>query len=445
MGDINWLSAADTGRQIEAGLLDPRDVTEAYLSAIKDHAASDQIYARVTDEAARAEAAAAYDRARRGVRRGPLDGVPISWKDLFDTAGVETEAGSAMLKGRIPENDATVVARGRRAGVVSLGKTHMTELAFSGLGVNPITATPPNVHDAALAPGGSSSGAATSVAHGLAAAGIGSDTGGSVRVPSTWNSLVGLKTTHGLLPADGVVLLCEGFDTVGPLTRTVEDAALLTAMMGASMAPDLSGASVKGARLAVLETVALDDDCRDEPRAAFETAVTALGKAGAQVERIQSPELAEAMDIALPLFTGEAWAEWGATIEERGDLMFAPVRERFQSGAGVDAAAYLRTWRRLKALRAAWHARMAAYDAVLIPSSPILPPNTERLLTDQDYFVSENLLTLRNTRIGNLMGLSALTLPTSVNSCGIMFMGKPFGEAALCRVGAAAEAIVRGD
>ncbi|MEM7545019.1 MAG: amidase [Pseudomonadota bacterium] len=445
MTDVTTLSAAETGRQIEAGLIDPRDVTEAYLDAISAHDAAGKIYARVTADAARVEAADAAIRAQRGTRRGPLDGVPISWKDLFDTAGVATEAGSAMLKGRVPERDATVVARARRAGVVSLGKTHMTELAFSGLGLNPVTATPPNAHDPALAPGGSSSGAAVSVALGLAAAGIGSDTGGSVRVPAAWNSLVGLKTTHGLLPADGVVLLCEGFDTVGPLTRTVEDAALMTAIMGASVAPDLSGASIKGTRLAVLETVALDEDCRDEPRAAFEAAVKALARAGAKIERITSPEVAEAMDIALPLFTGEAWAEWGETIEKHGDLMFAPVRERFQSGAGVAAATYLRVWRRLKALRAAWHQRVAPYDAVLIPSSPINPPNAERLLTDKDYFVTENLLTLRNTRIGNLLGLSALTLPTAANSCGIMFMGKPFGEAALCRVGAAAEAVVRGD
>lgn len=444
MGDVNFLSAAETGRKIEAGELDARAVTEAYLDAIAAHEASDRIYTVVTAEAARAEAAEAADRAKRGLRRGPLDGVPISWKDLYDTAGVATEAGSAMLKGRVPEADAMVVARGRRAGVVSLGKTHMTELAFSGLGVNPVTATPPNVHDAALAPGGSSSGAATSVAFGLAAAGIGSDTGGSVRIPSAWNSLVGLKTTHGLLPPEGVVLLCEGFDTIGPLTRTVEDAALLTAIMGASAAPDLSGASVKGARFAVLETVALDADCRDEPRAAFEASVEALVKAGAIVERIEAPEVAAAMPLSPALFTGEAWAEWGETIEEKGDLMFAPVRDRFASGAAVDAASYLRAWRKIKELRTAWNARVAAYDAVLIPSAPIMPPNVERLLTDGDYFATENLLALRNTRIGNLLGLSALTLPTSANSCGIMFMGKPFGEAALCRIGAAAEAVVRG-
>ncbi|WP_340109856.1 amidase [Pikeienuella sp. HZG-20] len=444
MTEVTKMSAAEIGRRIETGALDAREATEAYLSAIDANGDAARIYTRVLHDSARREAAAAADRAKRGLRRGPLDGAPISWKDLFDTAGDVTESGSAMLKGRVSPADATVVANARRAGVVSLGKTHMTELAFSGLGLNPMTATPPNRFDPALAPGGSSSGAAASVAFDLASAAIGSDTGGSVRVPSTWNSLVGLKTTHGYLPDDGVIFLCPGFDTIGPLCRTVEDAALLTATMAGGRAPDLEGASLKGARLAVLETVALGEDCRDEPRAAFEAAVAALARAGAVVERIEAPEVAEVISLSAPLFTGEAWAEWGETIEEKGDLMFAPIRERFRAGAKVTAAGYLRAAKRMRQLRAKWNARVAAYDAVLIPSCPILPPNVERLLADKAFFASENLLTLQNTRIGNLLGLCALTLPTPTPSCGIMLMGKPFGEAALCRIGAAAEAVVAG-
>lgn len=444
MTETTFLSAAETGRRIETGALDAREVAEAYLAAIEAHPARDAIYARTTPERARAEAAEAARRAKSGLRRSPLDGVPISWKDLFDTAGVATEAGSAMLKGRVPARDARVLANAARQGLVCLGKTHMTELAFSGLGLNPVTATPPNAFDPALAPGGSSSGAAVSTALGLAAAGIGSDTGGSVRIPAAWNSLVGLKTTHGWLPDDGVVLLCEGFDTIGPLCRSVEDAALLTAAMAGERAPDLAAASLSGARLAVLETVALDEECRDAPRAAFEEAVAALARAGASIERIEAPEVAAAMPLSPALFTGEAWAEWGETIEERGDVMFAPVRDRFRLGAAISAADYLRAWRKLKTLRAAWAERVAAFDAVLIPSCPIMPPDVARLMADPVFFASENLLTLRNTRIGNLLGLSALTLPTSTPSAGIMLMGKPFGEAALLRIGAAAEPVVGG-
>ena len=439
---VTRLSAAETGRQIENGALNARDVTEAYIGAIEGHEFAERIYARTTFDTARAEADAAAARAKAGLRRGPLDGVPISWKDLFDTAGVATESGSAFLKGRVPERDAVVVARGRRAGVVSLGKTHQTELAFSGLGMNPITASPPNSIDPALAPGGSSSGAATSVGFGLATAGIGSDTGGSVRIPSVWNSLVGLKTTHGLVPNDGVVPLCARFDTVGPLCRSVEDAALLTAMLTGARAPDLGGATVKGARLLVLETVALDDDCRDEPRAAFEAAVERLAAAGAHITRDEVPAVAEALPLAGALFTGEAWAEWGETIEAKGDLMHPPVRDRFAAGAAVSAADFARGWMQMDALRVDYLAATAGYDAVLVPTSPILPPNAERLLSDAEFFTTENLLALRNTRIGNLLGLCGLTLPTATPACGIQFMGRPFDEARILRLGAAAERIV---
>ncbi|MEM7271276.1 MAG: amidase [Pseudomonadota bacterium] len=441
MTDITYLTAAETGRRIATRDLDARDVTEAYLGAIEASPFANRIYARVTAEAARTEAASAADRASRGVLRGPLDGVPISWKDLYDTAGVATEAGSAMIAGRVPDRDATVVARGRRAGVVSLGKTHMTELAFSGLGLNPVTETPPNFVDHALVPGGSSSGAAASIAFGLAAAGIGSDTGGSVRIPACWNDLVGLKTTHGLIPADGVVLLIESFDTIGPLARSVEDLALLTAMMADQAAPDLSGASLKGVKLLVAEGLPLDGECEDAPRAAFEASLAPLKDAGAEIHRAEIPEIDEAMAISLPLYVGEAWAEWGAVIREKGDLMYPPVRERFESGDGITLEHYWGAWRELKAIRQRYLARVAGYDAVLMPTSPILPPDRERLLTDDAYFTAKNLLALRNTRIGNLLGLCSLTLPTDTPMCGLNLMAAPFEEAKLLRLGAAIEAL----
>ncbi len=259
--------------------IDAVDLTEVYLDAMRTHEFAPRIYARSTEERARAEARAAADRARRGLRRSPLDGVPISWKDLFDSAGVATEAGSALLAGRVPERDAQVLATATLMGLVCLGKTHMTELAFSGLGLNPVTQSPPCVNDHDAVAGGSSSGAATSVAFGLAAAGIGSDTGGSVRIPAAWNDLVGLKTTHGLLSLEGVVPLAESFDTVGPLCRSVEDAALLLAAMQGAKAPDLAGATLDGTRLMVLETIALDQ-VREAPLAGFEAAVERLAAPG---------------------------------------------------------------------------------------------------------------------------------------------------------------------
>ncbi|WP_299966542.1 amidase family protein [uncultured Roseobacter sp.] len=435
-----WLSwtAADLGRGIGSGEIDPVALTETYLDAIGGHALRDRIYARSTAARARAEALAAAQRARNGQRRGPLDGVPVSWKDLFDTAWVGTEAGSKLLAGRVPERDARVLANATAMGLICLGKTHMSELAFSGLGHNPSTSTPPCVNDAGAVPGGSSSGAAASVAFGLAPAGIGSDTGGSVRIPSAWNDLVGLKTTSGRLSLDGVVPLALRFDTVGPLCRSVEDAGLLLAALEGGKAADLTGASLAYQRFAVLETVALSD-VREDPMTAFEGARRKLQDAGARIDRISVPEVEEAMAQTTCLYTSEAYGLWRDVIEANPDAMYHEICERFRLGRNHSGPDYVAAWQVIDRARAAYAAAASAYDAVLLPTAPILPPNLARLTTDHDYYVTENLLALRNTRIGNLMGLCALSLPTGVPSCGMMLMAGPGREEALLRTGAAVE------
>ena len=432
------MTAAELGAEIGKGRINPVELCEMQLDQIDRHPLRDRIYARVMPNRSRAEAMAAAARAKAGLRRGILDGVPISWKDLFDTAGRATEAGSRLLAGRTPAADADALREATLQGLVCLGKTHMSELAFSGLGLNPMTATPPCINDEAAVAGGSSSGAAASVAFGLAPAAIGSDTGGSVRIPAAWNDLVGLKTTHGRISSKGVVPLCEMFDTVGPLAHTVEDCALLLAALEGGRAADLDKASLAGARFLVLETVALDD-LRERPARGFDDALARLSRAGARIERGAVPELREAMGLSPILFTAEAYGIWGKTIEAAPDKMFGPILERFRSGAGFAAAEYVAAWRRLRDLRAIWAAAVAGYDAVLVPTAPILPPNVERLLTDASYYASENLLALRNTRIGNLMGGCALTLPTSEPSCGISLMAGPMQEERLLRLGAAAE------
>ena len=437
----DWLnmSAAFLGRAIGAGQIDPAALTEAYLDAIDAHLAGSRIYSAVTHTRARAEARAAAARMAAGQRRGPLDGVPISWKDLFDSAGTATEAGSRLLVGRVPDYDAEVLANATAAGLICLGKTHMSELAFSGLGLNPMTATPPCINDANAVAGGSSSGAAASVAHGLAAAGIGSDTGGSVRVPAAWNDLVGLKTTAGRVPVRGTVPLAARFDTVGPLARTVEDAALLLAVLEGRKPADLRGASLRGMRFATLQSTVMTD-MRDGPERAYLAAVAKLENAGATAEPLVAPEVDEAMGLAATLFSAEAYGTWGAMIEADPGKMFGPIRDRFRSGGSVAASDFVAAWQRLDALRDIWAARVAGFDAVLMPTAPNLPPNAARLLEGGDYYVAENLLTLRNTRVANLMGLPAITLPAGVPSCGIMLCGAAMGEERLLRAAHAAEA-----
>lgn len=438
----NWttMSASALGVEIGAGRIDPLDLAEHFLAQIDGHPFGPRIYARSTPSRALAEAKAAALRAKQGFRRGLLDGVPISWKDLFDTAGTETEAGSALLAGRIPDIDAEVLTRATRQGLVCLGKTHMSELAFSGLGLNPVTATPPCVNDFDAVSGGSSSGAAASVAFGLAPAAIGSDTGGSVRVPAAWNDLVGLKTSIGLLPVAGTVPLCPRFDTIGPIARDVTDCALLLAALQGSTPMDLAGVSLQGARVAVLETVALDD-LRAQPARGFETALSRL--AGARVQHIRLPIVAEAMALAGLLFAPEAYATWRGPIEAAPDKMYRPILERFRSGAAVSASDYIAAWQRLDAIRAEYQAAVAGFDAVILPTSPILPPNAARLLNDDAHYAAENLLALRNTRIGNVLDQCVVTLPTDQPSCGMSMMMPAGSERRLLRLSLAVERILR--
>ena len=441
MQDWRWMKAADLGRAIGAGQIDPIALTDVYLDAIDDHEHRDRIYARVTHDRARAEAAAASDRAKSGMRRGPLDGVPVSWKDLFDTAGIGTEAGTALMEGRVPDEDAEVLKAATSAGLVCLGKTHMSEIAFSGLGLNPITATSPCVNDPDAVAGGSSSGAGSSVAFGLAAAAIGSDTGGSVRIPAAWNDLVGLKTTHGRLSLEGVVPLCLTFDTVGPLCRSVEDANLLLGALEGSKPADLTGNSLSGVRLMVLDTIA-PDDVRDAPKAAFQGAVERLQTAGATVEHRYFSQLFDAFNVAGNLYAADSYGWWRDLVEANPEKMFPQILERVRGGQTVTGPDYCAGWNMLRDIRKQYHAETAQFDAVIMPTAPILPPNAQRLLTDDAYYKSENLLALRNTRVANLMDVCSITLPTGTASCGIILNGQNGTEAALLRVAAAVEGVL---
>lgn len=435
-------SAAEQGRAIASGELCPLALTEAYLEAIRNNPYRTRIYARLTESRALDVAMAARSRARAGQRRGPLDGVALSWKDLFDTAGTATESGSALLAGRVPDADAAVLASMTRAGTVCLGKTHMTEFAYSGLGLNPVTATPPCVNDPAAVPGGSSSGAAASVAFGLAALAIGSDTGGSVRIPAAWNDLVGLKTTSGRLPLTGVVPLAPKFDTVGPLARSVEDCALALAAMENRMSADLRGVSLRGRRFLVLDGAPFED-IRDQPAHGFEDAVRRLEASGARIHRARLDAVEQSLALSAVIYTPECYAQWRDVIEARPDDVFSPILARFRSGRDHLATDYLAAWDALVVHRGQYLQETAGFDAVILPTAPNMPPDAARLMQDHAYFTTENLLTLRNTRIGNLLGLCVLTVPTRTPSVGISLMVPPLCEERALRLGQGVEAALR--
>ncbi|SCY22035.1 amidase [Paracoccus tibetensis] len=443
---MDWLKAPamQQGRAIMAGILDPLDQTEAYLAAAKAHPDCARIYARLTEARARSESVAAHDRAKEERRHSLLDGVAIAWKDNIDSGGTVTEAGSKLLEGRVPRKDAIVLARLARRGMICLGKTHLTELAFSGLGLNPVTATPPNALDPQLAPGGSSSGSAVAVALGLAAAAIGTDTGGSVRVPAAWNGLVGFKPTSGAVPEKGVVPLCRRFDVAGPIARTVEDCAELFALMADQRAPDLTDADVRGRRFLVLDGLPFEG-AEAGPVAAFEDALARLDAAGAEIRHVTTDWVEKAMALSPLLFAPEAYGIWRAQIEDAPELMWKPMLDRFRGGAEVSAPDYVSAWESLSRIRRRWVKDIAAgVDAILIPTVPIMPPNAARLMADEAEFVRANLLTLRNTRIANLLNLPAVTLPTGHPACGISLLGHAGRDRHLLRVAAGAEAALAG-
>ncbi len=441
-------TALELGRAIESGRADPRDLIEQYLDAIEAADPDHRIYYVVTAARARAEAQAAHVRAKAGLRRSPLDGVPLSWKDLFDSAGDETNAGSKMLAGRVPAMDALALRRAAMAGAICLGKTAMTELAFSGLGINPPCGTPANAHSTGteLTPGGSSSGAGVSIARGLCAAAIGTDTGGSVRIPAAWNGAVGFKPSQGIIPLDGVVPLSPTLDTIGPLTRDVADAAALFAVLAGHPIPSLADESLRGRTILVPEDVVWDE-CGPGIAESIEAALSALASAGATVRRKRVPEIADMQRLTwesgMSLLAIEGWAVWGETIEAKGELMYPPVRTRFEGGRGKDAAEALKLVHEREGLRSRLTERLAGIDALAMPTIPIDPPPLADLVEGGEAYDRANRLALRNPTLGNQLDLCAITLPAGTSKAGLpvglMLMAPKHRDVRLLRLAHAAE------
>ena len=428
-----WLkmTACELGRGIDNGSISPVALVKTYLEAIRNHPLNNDIYARISSERALKEASAAEIRAKTNNRLSLLDGVPISWKDLFDSKGINTEAGSMLLSGRIPESDAVVLDNATQAGLVCLGKTHMSELAFSGLGLNPMTKTTPCVNNLDAVSGGSSSGAAGSVAFNLASIGIGSDTGGSVRVPAAWNDLVGLKTTSQDISLKGVVPLCPKFDTIGPLCRSVEDAAVIYSILkNQNYTPIKKPNSL---RLMRLEGIS-EEDIENAPLTAFDDACAKISKTDITITKHKFPILEKLLSLAGIIYTVEAYEVWGELLEKEGKKMYPEILSRFMAGKNFTQNEYKNAWSSINSIRADWVNFTQEFDAVILPTSPILPPNKTKLLSDSSYYKRANLLALRNTRIGNMLGLCSITLPTSQPSCGFMIMGAPFSELKLLNI-----------
>jgi amidase/aspartyl-tRNA(Asn)/glutamyl-tRNA(Gln) amidotransferase subunit A len=417
------------------------------------HAASAAVapaFLKIDAVGARAAASAVDAAYSSGAPLPPLAGLAVSIKDLFDIAGQVTTAGSTVLADAEPAaQDARAVSRLRAAGAALIGRTHMTEFAFSGVGLNPHHPTPANVPMAALdrdtprIPGGSSSGAAVSVASGAAWAALGSDTGGSVRIPAALQGLVGFKNTASLTPTEGAIPLSTTLDTVSALTRSVRDAVLLHEVLSARRVV-LPRRPLCATRLAVPTTLMLDV-LEPDVAAAFERTLAGLSRAGAQIVTLDVPPLADLAPLQLNggFASCESWAWHRHRLATREADYDRRVVTRIRRGMAMSAADYID----LQTARAAWitrmHEALRGFDAVLSPTVPILAPPIAVLEASDEEFFRVNALLLRNPSVVNLLDGCAISLPCQVPGdapVGLMLWSRGHADDALLDTALAVEA-----
>ena len=368
-------------------------------------------FIRVHRDSALSTAARIGEDVRRGARRAPLAGMPISIKDNFDEAGVITLAGSKVLAtAPAAVRDSAVVERLRTAGAVIVGRTNMTEFAYSGLGINPHYGTPRNVYDRAAAriPGGSSSGAAISVTDGMAVAAIGTDTGGSVRIPAALNGLVAFKPTARRVPLDGVLPLSLTLDSAGPIARTVKDCVTLDRVLSSSTT-DLPTVSLHGLRLAVPKTLVLDD-LSVAVSTAFTRALSRLSAAGAAISDAPVPEFAGAAEVSGAISSAEAYW-WHREWLKQGDAYDPRVAMRIRRGQATDAATYIDMLQKRRRFVSDIEDALRGFDALLMPTVPETAPTIAEVIASDEIYLRFNSRMLRNTSLVNLFDGCALTVP----------------------------------
>jgi len=440
----------DLAQALASGQTNSRTLVEEALSKIADPAGEGaRVFIKVHAEQARAAADAMDGLRKAGRAPGRFAGIPIALKDLFNIAGEPTPAGSVALADAAPAAaHAPVVQRMLNAGFISMGRVNMTEFAFSGLGINPHHGTPSSPWDrgSSRIPGGSSSGTAVAVADGMAAAGLGTDTGGSCRIPAAFCGIVGYKPTARRIPIDGVLPLAPSLDSVGPLAPSVACCAAIDAILagGAPVVPD--AVSLDGLRLAVPENLVLDG-MDAIVAAAFERALSALSQAGARITRIRCPEFDEmpAVNAKGGFAASEAFAWHRDVLAAKGNQYDPRIKARIARGEAMSAADYLDLLAARARLVASFNARTSGFDSVVMPTVPIVAPPIASLDDEREYN-RVNLLTLRNTALGNFLDRCSISLPCHREGeapVGLMLTGETMGDARLFAIARAVEGVVR--
>ena len=433
--DLHYLSMSDAAGRIRSGVLSPVELTEAYLDRVEQKNGHLNAYITVLSREARAEAEKAQQEIRDGRYRGPLHGIPVGLKDLIATRGVRTTGGSKILDQWIPTEDAAVVTRLREAGAIILGKLGLHEYAYGATGVNPHYGTSQNPWDRGRMPGGSSSGSGVALAAGLCAGALGSDTGGSIRIPASLCGIVGLKPTYGRVSRKGVIPLSWSLDHVGPMARWVEDAALmLNAIAGYDPAdrgstnipvPDFTEGirdSIRGLRIGVPRNdffQRLDQEISDK----IEEAIGVLGRLGAKVQDIDLPLVRDASFVSGQVLTCEAAAYHEPLLKKHWDRYSTAVRHRLLPGLAVTGPMYLIGQRARALLMARARGALEEVDLLLAPTTPVAAPllDEEAVNFNGRSESVVNILTRLN-RPFNVTGLPAMSVP-----CGFTRTGLPVG------------------
>lgn len=440
---------SDAAAALELGRTSASALVDAALDRIADPAGEGaRTFTAVHAESARRSAQAMDALRHAGRAPSPWAGIPVTVKDLFDEHGHPTLAGSIARRGAAAAaRPAPVVERLQRMGFIILGRTNMTEFAFSGLGVNPHYGTPRSPWDRATGrlPGGSSSGAAVAAADHMGFGGLGTDTGGSCRIPAALCGVVGYKPTARRVPIAGVLPLAPSLDSVGPLARSVACCALLDAVIAGTEDPQpLPHRGVAGLRLGLPRGTFLTEDMEPAVAAAFERALARLAAAGAHVELFDLPELAEIPQVnaAGGFAASEAWEWHRGLIARAGDRYDQRILARIRRGERMSAADYIALVQARARICAAVARRTAAYDAVIGPTCPLVPPPIAAV-EPEDAYNRINMLLLRNTAVGNFLDRCSISLPIhrpGEAPVGLMLTGETMADRHLLTVAASVEA-----
>jgi aspartyl-tRNA(Asn)/glutamyl-tRNA(Gln) amidotransferase subunit A len=400
-------------------------------------------------DSAKAAADAADARAKAGQSIGPLDGVIVSIKDLFDVKGEVTRAGSKVLAGEglVAKADAPAIARLKAAGAVIVAKTNMSEFAFSGVGANPHYGTPGNPFDRARVPGGSTSGGGVAVADGMCEITIGTDTGGSTRIPAALCGIVGWKPSKQRVPTDGAFPLSFTLDSIGPMAKSVADCALADAIMAGEKPKTIEPAALSGLRLGIWQGVPFDG--ADETVAAsWSAAVARLNKAGVKLsdETIAFVDEMAQLNAKGGFAPTESFAIHRERLKRDGAGFDTLIRARIERGGTIPAYDYVDMTTGRRRLIQAMHARLEGLDALVLPTVPIVAPKTAEVAV-ADEFGRKNAMLLRNTSMINFFDLCAISLPLPRNgglSTGLMLVGRNGSDAKLFSIAAAVEKLLAG-